>query len=427
MSAITSSNALKLKEVVDHSQETVRMHIETVKSFTSTIRIASPLNNLWKMQSQEFRADYKSIIANLKQVPKNHSLYLKTQQALAFHQIYTKKSYVKAEKISPPPSMLSFENLCGAYDFLKLSKTQLSSERYQEALSKFAEGSSSAFNYINPQIRGEAHYLRAICYAMLKQYDEAIIQFTKVTDGHALYSQAQLRLAVCYIEKKKYHEALRACTEALKYPRLLSERGMQEIFANIGMSCFSLGKYLQAISFYKKIQPTTVSRYSEAILILGKSYFALKRWDQALIHYRQALQYPDKEQLARRRLAECELAKQECQENVKKDDNTDLKDPLLMGQSYQQLEFFDQALTCYSDAYRLTSESAEQEKILLNIAACRIAHAQDLAEKGQIQKAKSVLELVPKNHPDFVAAERIINDIEQLLGTKEQPLLIFSS
>lgn len=139
-----------------------------------------------------------------------------------------------------------------------------------------------------------AHEGLATVYFLIKDYDQAIALFQRVTRLDPTRSQPLTNLGAIYNKKGEYREAVNVLRQALA-----KDRRCAEAYYNLGIAQRGLNQMSMALSAYKeaiRLQPDMPEAYTN----LGNILVEMKNYTQAKLNFQRALEIrPDFEKAKR--------------------------------------------------------------------------------------------------------------------------------
>lgn len=176
-------------------------------------------------------------------------------------------------------------NYADAYYNLGLVLNKLN--RTQEAMNTYA-----ALLDLSPEHPG-AHFQIGCLFMQQQKYDKAAKHFLKIELNHPFHFETQSNLATCFLKLGQLTKAKSHYMQALE----LIPGDLQVLF-NLGVISMQQGHLFDAITFYSRINSINPDHF-DAQNNLAFAYLTLKKNEQALKHYREALRIQPKNESIR--------------------------------------------------------------------------------------------------------------------------------
>jgi tetratricopeptide (TPR) repeat protein len=232
--------------------------------------------------------------------------------------------------------------------------TYIHLKQYDQAISDF-----SKVIEINPQLV-EAYNNRGFAYYALQQYDKAIADYAKIIQINPQDAEAYTNRGITYTDLQQYDQAMADFAKAIQI-----DPEYADTYYHRGLAYQKLNEIMPAkADFAKAIEVNP--QYAEAYNSRGIAYYYLQQYEQALADFSKAIEiYPEyAEAYYDRGLVYCCILKQ--YEQAIADDSKAIQLGIQKaglynsrGVAYYNLKQYEQAIADYSKAIEINPQFAE--------------------------------------------------------------------
>lgn len=218
-----------------------------------------------------------------------------------------------------------------------------------------------------------AWYNLANAYYSLQLYEKAVEAYEFVTVINDKYDLAYRDCGDAYFEMEQYDKAKEQFIESLA----LEKEKDDELYYNIGICCYQLEEYSDAIQYFTRVIELVPS-HSDAYFQIGECHRELEQWTEAFAFYHKAVKFALAKDEYLAAIAELyydlenyDMAIVSYQEAVEANPN-EISYWLGWARSFFALELFEEALQIVEIAQKdvLTETNAE---LLMLMSACLFA------------------------------------------------------
>jgi len=127
-------------------------------------------------------------------------------------------------------------------------------------------------------------YERGTTYLHLNVYDSAVNDLTEAIRRRPRYLQGYFSRSAALVRLKRYREAIADMTTVI-----LLDPGNERAYYQRGLKYIITGEYAEALSDFSKVK-TAAGEYNDLYFFMGTALYGLKKYDDALAHFRKALE-----------------------------------------------------------------------------------------------------------------------------------------
>ena len=159
-------------------------------------------------------------------------------------------------------------------------------ERFEDALDEY-----KSFQEASPELLAQSYYLQGDVLASLKQFDEAILVYTKAIENIKNYCHGSNKHDIKTIGNNLSYLSDKNSDKSLNGQNLVDFLNLDMLYYNRGNICAALGDHRRAIDDFKNAirqikKRSNIKEFKHSgwhiLYNRGNSYFALKKFDEAL-------------------------------------------------------------------------------------------------------------------------------------------------